>query len=415
LQKIAEFGRDSRLFLIDSMGRRPKSQTAATQTSFSAARGGLSQRRGSAEASNPIAFSPPELIDPSEDQIFYLRLLARYLCSRKGIKTLTLADSAEIQGDQKQKENKTQAFINRYTRGAQVLADYRAFWRGVLKLYHEHKRHNLELFNDPVMRQAFALVFPHLGSSDPNDDSFIDGPLQKWFYIDPQRSRDVCRHYSGLWWIVRPSTTRARIETEAEFNVALLNIQPEDVSNTSLPIFKFYQPASGTSGGGGVTSQGRLLSFHSDQILLLGKRRGSQTLTQLSWKYAWDPDRRKRETVIRGAISTVNTAGALIQSYFHGCFIEGTDQLRGTEFDEGDAFLRGFLGIKTEAELAEIPTSANEVQQLRQLQTSFDTPPAGISALTRTSGQAPHRAAISPAGLERLRASPQFGPILTII
>jgi hypothetical protein len=397
------------------MARRPKSKTPPAQTPLSTARGRISHRPAPADGPSLVSSSPPELIDPAEDQIFYLRFLARYLCSRKGIKTLTLADSAEIKGDQKQKENKTQAFLNRYTRGPQALADYRAFWKGVLKLYVEHRKLGIELFNDPIARQAFALVFPHLNSKDPNDDSFIDGPLQKWFTIDPQRSSDVCRHYSGLWWIVRPSTTKARIEIEAEFNVALLNIQPEDVSKTSLPIFKFHQPASGTSGGGGVTSQGRLLSFHSDQILLLGKRRGSQTLTQLSWKYAWDPDRRKRETLIRGAISTVNTAGALIQSYFHGCFIEGTDQLRGAEFDEIDGFLRGFLGIRTEAELAEVPTSASEVQLLRQLQTSFDTPPAGISALAGTGGQPPHRAAISPAGFERLRASPQYGPILTII
>jgi hypothetical protein len=414
LQKIAECGRYSRLFSkINSMARNRKSKAPAAQMPFSAAGNRLSQRPASSEGPNPISFAPPELTDPTEDQIFYLRLLARYLCSRKRIKTLTLADSAGIKGSQKQRENKTQAFISRYTRGPLALVDYRAFWNGILQLHVEHKDAGIELFNDPVMRQAFALVFPHLNSNDPNGDFFIDAPLQKWFSIDPQRSRDVCRHYSGLWWIIRPSTTKARIPTEAEFNVALLNIQPEDVSKTLLPLFKFYQPASGTSGGGAVASQGRMLAFHSDQILLLGKRRGSQTLTQLSWKYAWDPDRRKRETIIRGAISTANTAGALIQSYFHGCFIEGSDQLRAAEFEDTDSFLRGFLGISTEAEMAEMPTSANEIQELRQLQTSHDGPPAGISALA--GAQAPHRPAISPAGLERLRTSPQYGPILTII
>ena len=356
--------------------------------------------------------SPPELIAPSDEQIFYLRILARYLCSRKGIKTLSLADSAGIQGDQKQRENKTQAFLNRFTRGPLAVADYRAFWRGVLKLHREQEKQGIELFADPIMRQAFAVVFPHLSPDDPNGDVFIDDPLQNWFSIDPQRSRDVCRHYNGLWWIVRPSTTKVHPGTDTEFNIALLNIQPEDVSGTSLPLFKFHQPASGTSGGGEVTSQGRLLAFDSDQILLLGKRRGSQTLTQLSWKYAWDPDRRKRENLIQGAVSTVNTLGVLIQSYFHGCFIDGSDKLRGHEFEEVDAFLRGFLSITTEAELAEVPTSVKEVHQLRELTASPDAPPAGISALPE--GSLRHKAVIGPAGLDRLKAWPQQGPILTI-
>ncbi len=357
--------------------------------------------------------SPPELIAPTEDQIFYLRVLARYLCSRRGIKTLTLADSAGITGDQKQKENKTQAFLNRFTRGPSALADYRGFWRGSLKLHADHQKQGIELFNEPIIRQAFALVFPHLYANDQNDDSFIDAPLENWFSIDPLRSRDVCRHYCGLWWIVRPSSTKAKPSPGTEFNLGLLNIQPEDVSNSPLPLFKFHQPSSGTAGGGEVTSQGRLLALDSDQVLLLGKRRGSQTPTQLSWKYAWDPDRRKRETVIHGAIFTANTLGALIQSYFHGCFIEASERLRGSDFDQTDSFLRCFLGIITEAEMAEVPTSIKEVQQLRELHTNLESPPAGISALQGK--QSPHRPVISSAGLERLKASCQDGPILTII
>ncbi len=145
----------------------------------------------------------------------------------------------------------------------------------------------------------------------------------------------------------------------------------------------------------------------------MAKRRGTQTLTQLSWKYAWDPDRRKRENLIRGAIFTVNTVGELIQSYFHGCFIEGTEHLRGAGFEDAYSFLRGYLGTKTELEMAELPTSAAEVERLRPLQRDPDAPPLGISALDGTLPA--HKAVVSPAGLERLKASPQHGPILTII
>ena len=109
--------------------------------------------------------TPPELAAPSDEQIFYLRLLARYLCSRKNIKTLTLADAAAIMGDQKQKENKTQAFLNRYTRGPLALTDYRAFWRGILKLHLEHARHGVELFDDPVVRTARRRGYPRSKSS----------------------------------------------------------------------------------------------------------------------------------------------------------------------------------------------------------------------------------------------------------
>jgi hypothetical protein len=363
----------------------------------------------------PAASPPPAPLvpgTPTDDQLFYLRMLARHLCTRKGIKTLTLADSAGIAGDQKQKENKTQAFLNRFSRGASAIADYRAYWQGVLKLYQDHKKNGAELFDDPVMRQAFTLVFPQLTASHAKDDSFIDDPLLNWLWIDQQRSKDVCRHYSGLWWIVRPSTKQTP-GPGPEFNLSLLNIQPEDVSNTALPFFKFHQAASGTSGGADVTSQGRMLALDSDQILLLAKRRGTQTLTQLSWKYAWDPDRRRRENLIRGAIFTVNTLGELIQSYFHGCFIEGTDCLRGDEFEDVYSFLRGFLGTRTEQEMAELPTGVSEVEQLRPLQVHPDAPPVGISALD---GKLPaHRTAVSVAGLERLKACPQHGPILTII
>ena len=349
---------------------------------------------------------------PTEDQLFYLRMLARHLCTRKGIKTLTLADSAGIAGDQKQKENKTQAFLNRFSRGPSAITDYRAYWQGVLKLYQDHKKNGAELFDDPVMRQAFAAVFPHLTPGNGKDDTFIDDPLLKWFWIDQQRRNDVCRHYSGLWWIVRPST-RLTPGPGPVFNLSLLNIQPEDVSNSVLPCFKFHQAATGTSGGADVTSQGRMLAFDSDQILLMAKRRGTQTLTQLSWKYAWDPDRRKRENLIQGAIFTVNTIGELIQSYFHGCFIEGTDRLRGGEFEDVYSFLRGFLSTRGEQELAELPTSVAEVQQLLPLQSHPDAPPVGISALD---GKFPaHKAVLPAAGLERLKACPQHGPILTII
>ncbi len=348
----------------------------------------------------------------TEDQLFYLRILARHLCTRKGIKTLTLADSAGIAGSQKQKENKTQAFLNRYSRGAAAVADYRAYWAGVLKLYREHKKTGVELFDDPVMRQAFALVFPQLQANNGKDDTFIDEPLLKWLWIDLERSKDVCRHYGGLWWIVRPST-RLVPGLEPVFNVSLLNIQPEEVSNTALPFFKFHQAASGTSGGAEVTSQGRMLAFDSDQILLVAKRRGTQTVTQLSWKYAWDPDRRKRENLIQGAIFTANTTGELIQSYFHGCFIEGADLLGGGEFEDTYTFLLGYLGSRSELDLAELPTSVKEVERLRLLQVSPDAPPLGISALD---GKLPARKAlITAAGLERLKACPQHGPILTII
>lgn len=349
---------------------------------------------------------------PTEDQLFYLRMLARHLCSRKGIKTLTLADSAGITGDYKQKENKTQAFLNRFSRGASAIADFRAYWKGVLSLHGEYKEKGVELFDDPVMRQAFALVFPQPVTNHPKDDSFIDDPLLKWLGISLQRSQDVCRHYSGLWWIVRPSTKRTP-GPGVEFNISLLNIQPEDVSQTALPLFKFHQAATGTSGGHEVTSQGRMLAFDSDQVLLLAKRRGAQTITQLSWKYAWDPDRDKRENLIQGAIFTVNTLGELIQSYFHGAFIEGTGQMRGGEFDDTYNFLRGFLGPREEREIPELPTSASEVNQLRPLQTNPDAPPEGISLLDGK--LAAHKAAVSVAGLERLKTCPQSGPILTII
>lgn len=359
-----------------------------------------------------VASPPPALSAPSEDQLFYLRMLARHLCTRKGIKTLTLADSAGIAGDQKQKENKTQAFLNRYSRGAAAIADYRAFWKGVLGLYQEYKKNGVELFDDPVMRLAFGLVFPQLVTNHSKDNSFIDDMLLKWLWIDLERSKDVCRHYGGLWWIVRPST-KVTPGPEADFNVSLLNVQPEDVSNTALPFFKFHQAATGTSGGADVTSQGRMLAFDSDQVLALAKRRGTQTLTQLSWKYAWDPDRRKRENLIQGAIFTVNTIGELIQSYFHGSLIEGTDRLRGSEFEDAYSFLRGFLGTRTEQEMAELPTSAGEVERLRTIQANPDAPPLGISALD---GKLPaHKAAICARGLERLKACPQHGPILTII
>ncbi len=252
---------------------------------------------------------------PTEDQLFYLRMLARHLCTRKGIKTLTLAASAGVAGDQKQRENKTQAFLNRYSRGAAAVADYRAYWQGILSLYHEYRQNGVDLFDDPIMRQAFALVFPQANSVHTKDDSLLDDPLINWLWIDPQRSKDVCRHYSGLWWIMRPST-KIMPGPGTDFNIALLNIQPEEVSNTALPFFKFHQAASGTSGGADVTSQGRMLAFDNDQILLLAKRRGAQTLTELSWKYAWDPDRRRRETLIRGAIFTANTTGELIPVSF---------------------------------------------------------------------------------------------------
>ena len=156
-----------------------------------------------------------------------------------------------------------------------------------------------------------------------------------------------------------------------------------------------------------------MLAFDSDQILLLAKRRGTQTLTQLSWKYAWDPDRRRRENLIQGAIFTVDTIGELIQSYFHGCFIEGTDRLRGGEFEDAYSFLRGFLSTRGEQEMAELPTSVAKVQQLLPLQAHPDGPPVGISALDRKLPA--HKAVLPAAGLERLKACPQHGPILTII
>ena len=382
-------------------GRKPQRKKSAPRANSGAA-------AIPAPAAQPVA-APSSA---SEDQLFYLRILARHLCTRKGIKTLTLADCAGIVGGQKQKENKTQAFLNRYSRGAAALADYRSYWSGVLKLYQEHMKNGVDLFDDPVMRQAFALVFPHLTAVNGKDDSFIDNPLLKWLCIGLERSRDVCRHYSGLWWIIRPST---KIEPGPEpvFNISLLNIQPEEVSATALPFFKFHQAASGTSGGSEVTSQGRMLAFDSDQVLLIAKRRGTQTVTQLSWKYAWDPDRRKRENLIQGAIFTANTTGDLIQSYFHGSFIEGTDQMPGARFDDAYTFLRGYLGTRTELDIVELPTSVNEVERLRRLHATLDGPPPGISALE---GELPpHRPAVTTGGFQRLKASPQHGPILTII
>jgi hypothetical protein len=398
------------------MDRYENDPNATQEPAVSAGRGFFQKAISSpdVEPLNRQSDFPLEPAEPTEERMFYLRQLARYLCSRKGIKTLALADSAGIAGSQKQKENKTQAFLNRYNRGGIAPADYRAFWNGVLKIHHEYERRGIELFSDPAAREAFALVYPQSRPDYADDDSFIDAPLQSWFSIEQQRSRDVCRHYSGLWWIVRPHTTRPKAETEAEFNLALLNIQPDFVSHTPLPCFKFHQPATSMSGGGEVTSQGRMLALRSDQILLLGKRRGSQTPTQLSWKYIWDPDRRKRETLIQGAIFTANTHGVLIQSYFHGCFIEGSDRLRGAEFEEADSFLKGFLGIRTESGLAEVPTSIAEAHELRQLQNNPDGLPAGLSALAGKKAPT-HRALASPAGLERLKAPPQQGPILTIV
>ena len=86
--------------------------------------------------------------------------------------------------------------------------------------------------------------------------------------------------------------------------------------------------------------------------------------------------------------------------------------MRASEFEDAYSFLRGFLGTRTEQEMAELPTSAGEVERLRTLQANPDAPPLGISALD---GKLPaHKAAISARGLERLKACPQHGPILTI-
>jgi hypothetical protein len=396
---------------VNAMGTSEEKHGARKRPAASAA-GAISKvahAAVSAQISDLAAISAENA--PSDDQIFYLRVLARYLCNRKGIKTLTLADSAEIKGSQKQKENKAQAFLNRYTRGAQSGVDYQIFWRGILRLYLENKERNIELFQDPIMREAFQLVFPQLTPNDRSDDSFIDNPLQRWFSIDPQRSKDVRRHYCGLWWIVRPSTGKGTAEAAPEFNFGLLNIPPEGVLNTPLPLFKFHQAASATNGDG-LTSQGRVLALHSDQILLLGKRRGTQTPTQMSWKYPWDPERTRRETVIQGTIFTVNTSSVLIQSYFHGSFVAGSELLRGTDFDDVDGFLRGFLGVRSEAELAEVPTSVEEVQLLRQLQTHAEERPLGLSGLKGK--HSAHRLVVPQAALDRLKATPLRGPILTI-
>ncbi len=103
----------------------------------------------------------------------------------------------------------------------------------------------------------------------------------------------------------------------------------------------------------------------------------------------------------------------MIQSYFHGCLIEGTDRLSASDFDDAYSLLRGFLGTRTEQEMAEVPTSVSEVEQLRPLQANPDAPPIGISALEGK--LAVHKAPVSAAGLERLKTCPQHGPILTII
>ena len=87
--------------------------------------------------------------------------------------------------------------------------------------------------------------------------------------------------------------------------------------------------------------------------------------------------------------------------------------MRGGEFEDVYGFLRGFLSTRTEQEMAELPASVAEVQQLRPLQAHPDAPPVGISALD---GKLPaHKAVVSPMGFERLKACPQHGPILTII
>ena len=202
---------------LNSMARHkitPVRKTAGHAYSPAAANPGALGACSAVEVAKDVAparaCAPLALSVPNDDQFFYLRMLVRHLCTRKGIKTLTLADSAGIAGNQKQKENKTQAFLNRYSRGASAIADYRAFWNGVLSLHQEYKRNGVELFDDPVMRQAFALVFPQLFTGYSKDNSFIDDPLLKWLSIDLERSKDVCRHYSGLWWIVRPSTKSRR-------------------------------------------------------------------------------------------------------------------------------------------------------------------------------------------------------------
>ncbi|MGO9486523.1 MAG: hypothetical protein ACLPX9_18425, partial [Rhodomicrobium sp.] len=102
-----------------------------------------------------------------------------------------------------------------------------------------------------------------------------------------------------------------------------------------------------------------------------------------------------------------------IQSYFHGCFIEGSDRLRAKEFEDVYGFLPGFLGTKTETDMAELPASVSEAEQLRLLHANPDVPPLGISALKGKLSA--RKAVITPAGLERLKAPPQHGPILTII
>ena len=94
-----------------------KDTSTATRQVIPLAGGGKPKRKKAAakpaiakDKAIPTSSAPPVPLvpgTPTEDQLFYLRMLARHLCSRKGIKTLTLADSAGIAGDQKQKENKT--------------------------------------------------------------------------------------------------------------------------------------------------------------------------------------------------------------------------------------------------------------------------------------------------------------------
>ena len=145
-------------------------------------------------------------------------------------------------GDQKQKENKTQAFLNRYSRGARPSPITVPIGPAFSSFTGSIKKNGAELFDDPIMRQAFAIVFPQATPNHSKDDSFIDETLLNWLSIAPQRSKDVCRLYHGLWWIVRPST-KITPGPEADFNISLLNIQPDDITSTALPLLKFHQAA----------------------------------------------------------------------------------------------------------------------------------------------------------------------------
>lgn len=272
--------------------------------------------------------------DITEEKVFALRMLGWRL-RREGLDNHAIASRVDINA------NQVQSFLT----GRGDVRAHGAHYPAMLPyLVDQYRQRGWAA--DRLLSQAYECLELD-GESGADATSGETTPdLRRWISVSKEEYFAATKRLTGMWHLIRISSTKWSDANNPEFNISLLNIFPTaQIAGEDLPKFKHYIRGKHFARDDYHRIEGFVL-VDSDRIYLVGKRLGTNSLqaSLLSLPYrSSETDMHLEE--IRGQANSFASSGHQVSAHYVAEYIPGTNELSGEAFEAKKIELRNQIGV----------------------------------------------------------------------